>query len=138
MSNKQQLLIVLLAVAVLGGVAWFLKQDPTVNRLNAALQADPELTAYPYYTFRVMEVEGDTAVLSSPRSAQVSVLQFFNIARPELDTSNPDTPVMIAAQKELAQVQEKAGERVKADGEIAAIRWEIDRDWFASHGVIIE
>lgn len=137
MSNKQQLLIVLLAVAILGGVAWFLKQNPTMNRLNAALQADPELTAYPY-TFRVMKVEGDTAILSSPRSAQVSVLQFFNIAKPELDTSNPDSPVMISAQKELAQIQKKAGERVKTDGEIAEIRWEIDRDWYASHGVIIE
>lgn len=136
MSNKQQFLIVL---ALFLGLAllWFLKQDPALNQLNAALKADTELQAYPY-PFRAIKVENGIATLSSPRSAQVSVLHFFNIAKPGLDTSNPDSPAMIAAQKELAHVQEKAGKITKEQPGIQDIQWEIDRSWYASHGLKVE
>lgn len=136
MSNKQQLLLVAVAFLTVAAI-WFLKQDPTLNRLNATLQADAELSAYPY-PFRVIAVEETTAVMSSPRSAQVSVLQFFKITRPELDMQNPDSPTYIKAQKQLAQVQEKAGKLIKAQPEINDIRWEIDRHWYAQRGLIID
>lgn len=136
MSSKQQFLII--AVLFLGlGVLWFLKQDPTLNQLNAALKADPALQAYPY-TFHALKVEKGVATLGSPRSPEVSVLQFFQIAKPNLDTSNPDSPTMIAAQKELAQVQEKAAKLAKAQPGIKDVQWEIDRSWYASHGLIVE
>jgi hypothetical protein len=112
MSNKQQALIVLFIFLGLAAF-WFLKQDPALNHLNAALRADQELAAYPYQ-FRAMKLENGVATLSSPRSPQVSVLQFIAIAFPKLDTSNPDSPTMIAAQKQLAHVQEKAGKLAKA------------------------
>jgi len=136
MSNKQQLLIV---IALCCGLAllWFLKQNPALNNLNAALQADARLQAYPY-TFRTIKIEGDVATLTSPRSPQVSVLQFLQIAKPNLDTSNPDSPSMIAAQKELAQVQEQAADIAKAQPGIKSVQWEIDRSWYASHGIIVE
>lgn len=136
MSNKQQFLIV--AALFLGlGLLWFFLQDPGLNRMNAALKADAELQAYPYQ-FRAIKVENGVATLSSPRSPQVSVLQFFQIAKPDLDTSNPDSPTMIAAQKELAHVQEKAGKLAKAQPGIQEVQWEIDRSWYAGHGLIIE
>ncbi len=136
MSNKQQFLIVL-ALFVGLALLWFLKQDPAINNMNAVLKTDAELQAYPYQ-FRAMKVENGIATLSSPRSPQVSVLQFFQIAKPALDTSNPDSPAMIAAQKELAHVQEKAGKLAKAQAGITEVQWEIDRSWYASHGLIVE
>jgi hypothetical protein len=136
MSNKQQALIVLFIFLGLAAF-WFLKQDPALNHLNAALRADQELAAYPYQ-FRAMKLENGVATLSSPRSPQVSVLQFIAIAFPKLDTSNPDSPTMIAAQKQLAHVQEKAGKLAKAQPDIKDIEWEIDKSWYSSHGLIVE
>jgi hypothetical protein len=135
-SNKQQIIIVF-ALFIGLGLFWFLKQDPILNQLNAALKADPALQAYPYQ-FHTLKVENGVATLGSPRSPEVSVLQFFNIAKPNLDTSNPDSPTMIAAQKELAQVQEKAAKLAKAQPGIKDVQWEIDRNWYASHGLIVE
>lgn len=136
MSNKQQLVIV---SALLCGLVllWFLKQNPALNHLNAALKSDAVLQTYPY-TFRTIKIENGVATLTSPRSPQVSVLQFLQIVKPHLDTNNPDSPTMIAAQKELAQVQEKAAEIVKAQPGIKDVEWEIDRSWYASHGVTVE
>lgn len=136
MSNKQQALIVL---ALFLGLAllWFARQDPEFNRLNGLLQADTELQTYPYQ-IRVMKLEDGVAILSSPRSPQVSVLQFLKIAFPKLDTNNPDTPEMIAAQKQLAHVQEKAMKLVKQQPGIKDAQWEIDKSWYANHGIIIE
>ncbi|MEB4592946.1 hypothetical protein VSS37_18345 [Candidatus Thiothrix sp. Deng01] len=136
MSNKQQFLVVLALVAGLA-LIWFLKQDPAINQLNGVLKTDVELQAYPYQ-FHALKVENGIATLSSPRSPEVSVLHFFNIAKPNLDTNNPDSPAMIAAQKELAHVQEKAGKLAKAQPGIQEVRWEIDRSWYASHGLIVE
>ena len=136
MSNKQQLLIVVALFLGLG-LFWFLKQDPVLNNINAALKADTELQAYPYQ-FRALKVDNGTATLTSPRSPQVSVLQFFKIAQPKLDINNPDSPTVIDAQKALAHVQEHAGKLAKAQPGITDIQWEIDRSWYASHGLIVE
>ena len=136
MSNKQQFLIV--AALFLGlGLLWFLKQDPALNYLNAALKADTELQAYPYQ-FRALKIDKGIATLTTPRSPEVSVLQFLKIAQPTLDTSNPDSPDMIAAQKALAHVQEKGGKLAKAQEGVTEVQWEIDRSWYASHGLIVE
>lgn len=136
MSNKHQALIVIALLFGLG-LLWFLKQDSAVNQLNATLQADPALQAYPY-AFHTLKIENGVATLTTPRSLEVSVLQFLKIAQPHLDTSNPDSPEMIAAQKALAAVQERAAELAKAQTGITAVAWEIDRNWYASHGLIVE
>ncbi|OQX01177.1 MAG: hypothetical protein BWK73_46920 [Thiothrix lacustris] len=119
------------------GLLWFLKQDSAVNQLNATLQADPALQAYPY-AFHTLKIENGVATLTTPRSPEVSVLQFLKIAQPHLDTSNPDSPEMIAAQKALAAVQEQAAKLAKAQTGITDVAWEIDRRWYASHGLIVE
>ena len=135
MTNKQPALIVF-AIFIAVALLWFAKQDPALNHLNSVLKADQELMAYPYQ-FRAMKLDNGIATLTTPRSAQVSVLQFFKIAFPTLDTNNPDTPQMIAAQKQLAQIQEKAAKLVKAQPGISEIEWEIDRAWYSSHGVTL-
>lgn len=136
MSNKQQGLIVL-AIFLSVALLWFLRQDPAINQLNDTLKNDPELSTYPYH-FRVMKLENGVATLSSPRSAQVSVIHFFNIAFPRLNTSNPDSPEMIDAQKTLAHLQEKAGKLAKQQPDIQEIRWEIDKSWYSKHGLLVE
>ncbi len=136
MSNKRQALIVIALLFGLG-LLWFLKQDSAVNQLNATLQADPALQAYPY-AFHTLKIENGVATLTTPRSPEVSVLQFLKIAQPHLDTSNPDSPEMIAAQKALAAVQEQAAKLAKAQTGITDVAWEIDRRWYASHGLIVE
>ena len=136
MSNKQQGLIVagiFLALAML----WFFKQDPQVNQLNAVLKADAAIASYPY-PFHVLRVEEGTAIVSSPRSTQVSVLQFFQVALPNLDITNPDTPTVITAQKQLADVQGQVYNLIKAQPEIKDVLWEIDSAWYASHGVTLQ
>lgn len=135
MNNKQQLLVVLALFAGLM-VLWFLKQDPQLNQLKAVLQNDSELQAYPYHV-HIMKIEDGVVTLSSPRSAEVSVLQFLQIAFPNLDTSNPDSPSMIAAQKQLAHIQEKSAKLIRAQPGIKDTQWEIDRDWYANHGLIV-
>jgi hypothetical protein len=136
MSNKQQGLIVLgifLGMALL----WFAVQNPQINRINDALAADPEVAAYPY-PFHALSVDDGVAVISSPRSTEVSVLQFFKLAFPKLNLGNPDSPEVIAAQKRLAAVQGKVHNITKAQPDIKDVLWQIDRNWYASHGVTLE
>ncbi len=135
MSNKDKLIILGVVLAI--ALAWFSKQNPQQNQLNALLNADSELQAYPYHV-HVLKAENGVITLSSPRSPQVSVLNFLAIAFPNLNTSNPDTPEMIAAQKQLAHIQEKAFKLVKAQADVKDVQWEIDRSWYESHGLKIE
>ena len=135
MSTKDKLIILGIVLAIL--VAWFAKRDPELNQYNALLSADTELQAYPYQV-HVLKNENGVVTLSSPRSPQVSVLHFFNIAFPNLDTSNPDSPDMIAAQKQLAHIQEKAAKLVKAQPNVKEVTWEIDRSWYERHGLTVE
>ena len=135
MSGKDKLIIIGILFAI--AIAWFAKQNPQLNNYNAVLQADTELQAYPYQV-RVLHTENGVVTLSSPRSPQVSVLHFFNIAFPNLDTNNPDSPDMIAAQKQLAHIQEKAFKLVKSQPDVKEVQWEIDRSWYESHGLKVE
>lgn len=136
MSMQKQLLIVL-AICLGLALLWWSKQDPQLDHLNNVLAADAELQAYPYH-FRVLRVENGTAVISSPRSSQQSVLDFLKRIRPNLDLRNPDSEAVIAAQKELAHVQEKAAEHIRAQPGIRDTGWELDRNWFMQHGINLQ
>jgi hypothetical protein len=136
MSMQKQLLVVLLIALSLVGL-WFMKQDSTANYLNGVLRVEPAIQAYPY-NFHVIKFENGIATMSTPRSAQVSVLHFFKYAFPNLDIANPDSETMIQAQKQLADVQEKAAKIVKSQPMVKEIQWEIDRDWYKSHGILVD
>jgi hypothetical protein len=123
------------AFLILGFIVF--KTDPRANELNTLLSNNAELGEYPYQ-FRVMKVEEDTAVTTSPRSSQVSVLHALPLIYPELALKSPDSPEMIKAQKELAHYQEIAANLIREQADINTIRWQIDKSWFAQHGIEVE
>lgn len=135
MSGKDKLLVAGIILAIV--IAWFVKQNPQLNDYNAILQADTEIQSYPYQV-HVLHAENGVVTLSSPRSPQVSVLHFLSIAFPNLNTSNPDSPEMIAAQKQLAHIQEKAFKLIKSQPDVKEVQWEIDRNWYERHGLKVE
>lgn len=144
MSEKPQLdaftkryLIGLLVIAVLGLAWWFSGWDARVGQLNAILEADAELAAYPYQ-FKVISLENGVAEISSPRSGEVPVIKFLRIVFPELRNSGVmDEPVM-AAQDKLVTIQSRAGKLVSDEADVKSIRWSIDRNWYASQGIYLD
>jgi len=111
--------------------------DERVERLNALLAADEILADYPY-PFRVFRLEGEVAVMGSPRSAEVPVMQFLRTAYPELSKTAVDDPAMMAAQDVLARTQVHAQELIEAQAEVSAVRWELDERWFNTKGVFLD
>ena len=143
-STRQELdaftkryLAVLLVLAA-GLLLWWLAGlDSRVSALNALLRADPQLAAYPY-RFEVLSLENGVAEISSPRSAQVPVVQFLRLVYPELATTSVTDDAMMAAQKALVQMQSRAGKLVSAQDDVQSIRWTLDRDWYAYQGIYLD
>lgn len=127
---------VVLAVIVLAFTAAVLYEPPRLRDLNRLLAADPQLAAYPY-PFRVLRVEGTTAVMGSPRSAEVPVRRVLSILEPEVAGLGDDDPAFQAAQKRLADTQNHARERVLGNAGIKTVRWELDGDWLRAQGIEI-
>ena len=126
---------ILLPLLLLGlWFVWNSTHDSRVAEINALLQADAEIAAYPY-RFRVVALRDHTAVVTSPRNAQSSILRALKIIEPELNLTNPDSPEVIAAQKRLASVQKKAKRIVLSQPDIERIDWRLDRNWLRLHGV---
>jgi len=115
---------------------WIWSYNPRVSELNDLLSKNIELINYPY-KFKVISVENGRAIMSSPRSPEVSVLIFISIIKPELEGMNPDSPEVIAVQKELAEIQSKAKKIILNQDDINSVSWEIDKLWFADHGVSV-
>lgn len=147
MSNSQQdafsdrekkIAIVLIPLLLLGLLTtWFLVNSPRVSELNNMLSAHTELANYPY-PFRVLAIDGETAVMSSPRSPQSSVLQALKIIKPGLNVRDSNSAAVIAAQKELAELQFLAKDLVLAQPDISDVRWELDKGWLRDHGAIVQ
>ena len=136
-SFAKRYLIVLSAVVVLGVAYVILNRDGRVEEINEMLAGDTQLQAYPY-PFRVFRLEDGVAVMGSPRSAEVPVMQFLRTAFPPLSRTAVDDPAMMAAQQELARTQARAMEMVQALDDVSAVRWEFDDQWFREHGVFLE
>ncbi len=136
-DKRQTLLAAIVLLLVAGGLFWLWQSqnDPRIEQLDRMLADDPEVGHYDY-RFRVFAIDGDTAIVSTPRSPQMSVLRFLEIVRPDLDVSNPDTPEVIAAQKALARIQYRAREIVLSHPEIEDLRWQLDRQWYLRHGIV--
>ncbi len=132
--SKYKLFLISLAIAILA--YWGFNYDPRVSELNDLLSQDSELSNYPY-KFKVFELDKGTAVMSTPRSPQVSVLKFLSIIKPTL-SKNADNPEVIAAQKELANLQQKAKKMVLSQADVNQVRWQLDKSWFANYGIIID
>ncbi len=124
---------ILLALG-LGLLVLFLYEDPSVSRINEQLAQDRELSSFPY-RFRVMRIEGSTAIMSTPRSAMVPVARVMGLIYPHLAGKSPDHPGFQEAQLELAHHQKKAKKIVLSDPEVSSVRWELDQEWLAQHGI---
>jgi len=123
-----------LLALVVGLTALALYQPPVVRELNAKLESDPEVSAFPY-PFRVLRVEGRTAIMSTPRSSAVPVARVLGLLFPEVAGLADDAPAFRAAQERLAQVQKRAARLVTDDPRIQGVRWQLDRDWLVQHGL---
>lgn len=136
-SFTRRYLYLLGAVLAVALVIWLAGRDGRVGDLNAQLADDPRLADYPY-TFRVLEISNGVATMSSPRSAQVSVMQFLHAAFPELRGRDVQHPDMVAAQERLAELQFRASSLVEAHPEVDRVRWQLDERWLTEHGVVLQ
>lgn len=129
--------LIVLALVVGWAVDWFIQRpDSQARALNAAIAAEgsAELKAYPY-PFRVLRVEDGKAVMSTPRSRDVSVTRIIKILYPDINVLDTNDAAFIAAQKELAGLQFEARDIVLKQPGIKTVAWEIDRHWLAARGV---
>lgn len=132
MKKRYWLMVVLLAVVVADRLIQ--APDSRSRALNRALeaQASPALKAYPY-KFRVLGMQGDVALLSTPRNFDVPAFRALAVLYPGVDTKNPNNPAFIALEQQLGAVQSEARTIVAAQPGVKEVRWALDRDWLVSH-----
>ncbi len=119
-------------------VVWFLSSwDPGASKLNALLASDAELAAYPY-PFRVESLNDGVATLKSPRSFEVPVIRYLAVIEPRLAGKDAGHPDVMAAQAALAHHQKRAQEIIERQPDVKAVRWVLDRDWYAVRGITIQ
>jgi hypothetical protein len=138
MKNIRTLKI-LSAILILGAIYWFgLRTDPRVDALNQALvqNSSPALRNYPY-SFRVIGLEGGSAVMSTPRSAEVPVLRMIGALYPNLSGKAPNDPDFVAAEIDLSKVQFEARTIVLSQPGVTSVKWELDRNWLIAHNIQI-
>lgn len=127
----------MVAVPVLLVIAWFaLKPDPKVAALNLALQQHGSnlLREYPY-RFRVVRLEGETAVMTTPRSQKVPVFRMISALYPHLSGRSSTSPEFSTAQQELAQVQGESRQIVLQQAGVSKVEWELDQSWLIQHNI---
>lgn len=136
-SFARRYLYLLAGVLLVVLVIWLAGRDGRVADLNAQLAADPLLQGYPYQ-FRVLEIDNRVAVMTSPRSARVSVMRFLYAAFPDLQGKDVQHPDMVAAQERLGDLQSRAAAVVQSHPEVDRVRWTLDDRWFADRGVMLQ
>lgn len=117
------------------GLDWYIRAPDAPSRRLTSLveaQASAKLKNYPY-KFRVMQVSGDTAVMSTPRNFDVPAFKVLGVLYPDINTRNPNDPAFIAAEQLLGEVQSEARSIVLRQPGIKNVRWELDRDWLKAH-----
>jgi hypothetical protein len=127
MTDRKQFTIVMLVAAVF--VGWLVWRGVEIISLNERLQEDKALTSYPY-RFRVLRVDGNTAVMSSPRSFNISTQQALELLFPGMRSLGDNDRERQRAEREFAQLQARAGQIVIKDEGINRVRWELDENWY--------
>lgn len=136
-SFTKRYLYLLGALILAGALWWILNLDFRVGELNDLLEADETLADYPY-TFKVLSLENGVASMSSPRSAKMSAIQGLRIMFPELENASAVSAEMMAAQKQLASTQSRAGKLIGEQEDVRRVLWVLDERWLASHGVYVQ
>ena len=135
--RKTRIIKILFAVFALVAIYWTgLRADPKVEALNQALHkfGSPALRNYPY-EFSVVRLDGDSAVMGTPRSPEVPVYRMIGAIYPNLSGRSPNDPDFVAAEKELAQVQSEARQIVLNQPGVVSVKWELDQDWLIAHNI---
>ncbi|MEQ1592147.1 MAG: hypothetical protein ABL892_07125 [Thiobacillaceae bacterium] len=135
--HLKKMAVALAVICVLAAIYWFgLRTDPKVAALNQTIaeKGSSALRHYPY-PFRVLRLEGTTAVMATPRSPAVPVYTMIGALDPALAGKSPDDPDFTAAQKDLASVQSEARGIVAEQPGITEVKWELDADWLIAHGI---
>lgn len=125
----------MLVLLFLVALDWYIRApDSRSRQLTSAIetQASAKLKSYPY-KFHVMKVNGETAVISTPRNVDVPAFRALGVLYPGIDTKNPNNPAFIAVEQLLGEVQSEARSIVLSQPGIKEVRWELDRDWLAAH-----
>jgi hypothetical protein len=118
-------------------IVWVLSLDFRLGEIDAMLQEDSEVSAYPY-TFKALAINGSTAIISSPRSNAVPAVKFLAMIYPELSRKSEQDPEVIAAQKKLGEIQGKVRKIVLSRDDINGVTWRIDKEWYSQKGVWID
>ena len=127
MSDRKQFLLVMLVAALF--VAWLVMRGAGVISLNNSLRADPSIANY-VYPFRVLRIEGETAVMTTLRSTGTSTRQALETLFPPLQSVNDSHRDWQRAEREYAKLQARASEIVLARDNISRVRWELDEHWY--------
>ncbi|HKK56890.1 hypothetical protein [Marinobacter sp.] len=127
MSDRKQFIIVMLVAAIF--VSWLGWRGFEVISLNQTLTADPVVASYPYQ-HRVVRVEGSTAIMTSLRSLDTPTREALNAIFPSMRNLADTSREWQRAERELAQVQARAGDIVLGQSGIDRIRWELDENWY--------
>ena len=125
----------LLVLALLVALDWAIRRpDGRTRALNEAIQtaASPQLKNYPY-PFHVMRVDGNTAIMGTPRNFEMPAFRFLGAMYPDVNVKDHDNPAFIALEKTLVQVQDEAKGIVLAQPGVSGVKWELDREWLQRH-----
>ncbi len=127
MSDTRQFIAVMIVAALF--VSWLGWRGYTVVELNETLRNQSALADYPY-PFRVLRVEGDTAVMSTLRSPRIDTSQAMRELFPNLRRTPEASREFRRAEQEYARLQARASEAVLASPRISRVRWELDENWY--------
>lgn len=127
MSDRKQFVIVMLVAALF--VGWLAWRGFEVISLNQLLKSDEIVAKYPYQ-HRVLRVEGTTAIMSSLRSHETPTREALTTIFPSMQNLGDNSREWQRAERELAQVQARAGDLVLSDSGVTRIRWELDENWY--------
>ncbi|MAA66065.1 MAG: hypothetical protein CL581_14980 [Alteromonadaceae bacterium] len=127
MSDRKQFMIVMLVAAIF--VGWLGWRGVEVITLNDRLQEDAALKEYPYL-FRVLRVDGDTAIMSSPRSFDISTREALKTLFPGMRSLSDNHRDWQRAERQFAHLQARAGTLITLDSRIDRVRWELDENWY--------
>lgn len=125
----------ILLIVFLVWLDWYIRApDSRSRQLTSVIeaQASDKLKSYPY-KFWVVRVDGQTAVVSTPRNFEVPAFKALGALYPNIDTKNPNDPAFIAAEHLLGEVQSEARSILLAQPAIKDVRWELDREWLKAH-----
>jgi hypothetical protein len=128
---------VLGAILLAGIVSWLFTLDFRLGEIDDMLQNDSEISAYPY-KFHALEIQGKTAIMSTPRSTSLPAVKFLGMIKPGLANKSEQDPLVITAQKELGALQSKVKKLVLTRPDIDQVTWRLDKEWYAGRGLIVD